>query len=84
QQVGAIHTLSHTLSQEQQDKQPTHVPACGECAAYTQLGSVLHSTAPVILLISTLAVTLSTTATVFRSIQLSAAVARGPPVQKIA
>ena len=83
QQVGAMHTLRHTLNQEQQDTQ-SHSAACGECVAYTQMGSVLHSAAPVILLISTTAVTAPTAVVAFRSIQLPAAVARGPPFQKIA
>ena len=53
QQAGVMHTLSHTLSeQEQQNKQLPHSPACGQCAAYTQMGSVLNSTAPSILLFS--------------------------------
>ena len=41
QQAGVIHALSHTLAeQSQQNKQLPHSPAaCGQCAAYTQLGS---------------------------------------------
>ena len=85
QQAGVMHTLSHTLSeQEQQNKQLPHSPACGQCAAYTQMGSVLNSTASSFLLVTVPAALALYVASAFRSIQLPAAVARGPPLQKIA
>ncbi len=87
QQAGLIHTLSHSLAEhEQQNKQLPHSAACGQCAAYTQLGSALNSTAPAFLLVSVPAAMALYVASAFRSTQLPAAVARGPPaiLQKIA
>ncbi|MDQ3268089.1 MAG: hypothetical protein M3P47_05115, partial [Pseudomonadota bacterium] len=45
QQGGAMHALHHALAEhgQQHDKHPPHSSACGHCAAYMQLGSVLCS-----------------------------------------
>ncbi len=85
-QTGGIHALSHVLEeQERHQKELPHSPACGQCAAYTQLGSALNSTAPAFLLVSVPAA-MALYVAIFRSTQLPAAVARGPPavLQKIA
>ncbi len=87
QQAGAMHALSHALAEQaQQDEKALHSPACGQCAAYTQLGSALNSVAPAFLLITIPAAIALYIASAFRSTQLPAAVARGPPalLQKIA
>ena len=85
QQAGLIHTLSHSLAEhEQQNKQLPHSAACGQCAAYTQLGSALNSAAPSFLLITVPAALALYVASAFRSTQIPTAVARGPPLQKIA
>ncbi len=86
-QTGGMHTVIHALEeQEQQDEKAPHSPACGQCAAYTQLGSALNSTAPAFLLVSVPDAMVLYVASAFRSTQLPAAVARGPPaiLQKIA
>ena len=85
QQAGLIHTLSHSLAEhEQQNKQLPHSAACGQCAAYTQLGSALNSAAPSFLLITVPAALALCGAIAFRTTQIPTAVARGPPLQKIA
>jgi hypothetical protein len=79
QQVGAAHTLRHTLEDlSQQNKQLPH-PACEKCEHYAQLCSALNVatfdfTPPVFFseAIRHFVVT-------FQSIRAPAAVARGPP-----
>ncbi len=86
-QTGGMHALSHVLEkQAQQDEKAPHSPACGQCAAYTQLGSALNSVAPAFPLVSVPVAMALYVASAFRSTQLPAAVARGPPavLQKIA
>ncbi len=86
-QTGGMHALGHALeAQEQHQKELPHSPACGQCAAYTQLGSALNSTAPAFLLVSVPTAMALYVASTFRSTQLPAAVARGPPalLQEIA
>lgn len=82
QQVGVMHALSHTLAQkqDQQDKQSSHNPAaCGQCAAYTQLGSALNSAIWFLLVMAGIASTVVGSTITFRSTQPLAVVARGPP-----
>ena len=80
-QTGAMHALSHALAaQAQQDEKAPHSPACGQCAAYTQLGSALNSAAPSFLLITVPAALALYVAIALRSTQIPTAVARGPPL----
>ncbi len=86
-QTGGMHALSHALEEQaHQDEKAPHSPACGQCAAYTQLGSALNSTAPAFLLVSVPDAMALYVASAFRSTQPPAAVARGPPalLQEIA
>lgn len=83
QQVGAIHTLGHALAQQgqdQQDKQTPHYPAaCGQCAAYTQLGSALNGAICFLLAIAAIVAMVRTGTITFRASRPLAVVARGPP-----
>ena len=87
QQAGVMHSLSHTLAQQkprtqkqdQQDKQSSHYPACGQCAAYTELGSALSGGVSLLLVIAVAAAVTSSIIVTLRPTQPLAVVARGPP-----
>lgn len=82
QQAGVMHSLSHTLAQQkqdQQDKQSPHDPACGQCAAYTELGSALNGTVSLLLVMAVIAAIVSKAIFILRPAQPLAVVARGPP-----
>ena len=94
QQAGVMHALSHTVANLGQqhvdvksqpgtqtpDKKSSHSSAaCGQCAAYTQLGSALNG-APVLLLAAAdIAAKSRSTTSNFYSSQPLTVVARGPP-----
>ncbi|RFC37473.1 MAG: Protein of unknown function (DUF2946) [Candidatus Nitrotoga sp. SPKER] len=88
QQGGAMHALQHALAEQgqQHDKHTPHSSACGYCAAYTQLGGVLGSSAPSFAVTAIPSGTVRFSTTTFRSNQPLVAVARGPPdfLQEIA
>ncbi len=81
QQSGAAHALGHALEQTRQpDKQAPHSAACEQCAEYAQLGSalnvnVINPPLPAASGGNTLFLSVS-----FRSAQVLAAGARGPPL----
>ena len=81
QQAGVMHALSHTLAeQSQQNKQLPHSPAaCGQCAAYTQLGSALNGAIWFLLVIAGITSAVVGGSITFRSTQPLVVVARGPP-----
>ena len=83
QQVGVMHALGHALAkqgQDQQDKQTPHYPAaCGQCAAYTQLGSALNGAISFLLAVAAIVAVVRTGTITFRSTQPLVVVARGPP-----
>jgi hypothetical protein len=80
QQVGAAHTLRHTLAeQSQQDKHAPHSPACEKCENYAQLGSALNVASFDFTPLLGHAATVPQAIVRFRSFQTPAAVARGPP-----
>ena len=94
QQVGVMHALSHTvanLGQQQADaqnqpgtqkpdKQSSHSSAaCGQCAAYTQLGSALNGAIGFLLTIAGIAALARSIPLNFRSTRPLTVVARGPP-----
>jgi hypothetical protein len=81
QQVGAAHTLRHTLAeQSQQDKHAPHSPACEKCENYAQLGSALSVASFDFSAPDFPTETPAPCAVDFRSADILAAVARGPPV----
>ncbi len=85
QQAGMTHILGHILvDQTQHDKQRSHSLACEQCAVYAQLGSALNNTGCFFVAITLPAVALPHNSIAFRSTQILAAIARGPPLQKIA
>ncbi len=81
QQSGAAHALSHALEQtRQQDKQAPHSAACEQCAEYAQLGialnvNVISPAVPAASGGDALFLSIS-----FRSAQVLARSARGPPL----
>ena len=82
QQAGVMHSLSHSLAQQkqdQQDKQSSHYPACGQCAAYTELGSALNGAVSLLLVLVVVAAATSSIVITPRPTQPLAVVARGPP-----
>lgn len=80
QQGGASHVLHHALEkQSQQDKQTSHSLSCEQCATYAQLGSALSSTIQSFTLVASAEGHSQQGISTFRSIQILAAVARGPP-----
>ena len=93
QQVGAMHALSHAFANQGQnqptqqipehqspDKQSSHNPAaCGQCAAYTQLGSALNGAIGLLLATAGIAAVARSTLFHLRSTQPLTVVARGPP-----
>ena len=94
QQVGVMHALSHTvanLGQQQAnaqnqpgtqkpDKQSSHSSvACGQCAAYTQLGSALNGALGLLLTSAGIAAKIRSTTSNVYSTQPLTVVARGPP-----
>jgi hypothetical protein len=80
QQVGAAHTLSHTLEElSQHEKHTSDSPACEKCAAYAQLGSALSNGAIDFTPLKISSEAVRHIAATFQSIHLLAAVARGPP-----
>jgi hypothetical protein len=80
QQGGASHVLRHALEkQSQQDKQTSHSLSCEQCATYAQLGSALSSAIHSFALIAPAEGRSQPSISTFRSIQILAAVARGPP-----
>jgi hypothetical protein len=87
QHGGAAHALGHALEQAlHQDKQVPHSPACEQCADYAQLGSALSVSAYRLPLAAAAGEAVLVVSVSFRSAQVFAAAARGPPasVQKIA
>ena len=88
QQGGAMHALRHTLADhdQQHEKHMPHSSACGYCAAYTQLGSVLGSSSISFSVVAITGEVVWFDAIAFRSNQPLVVVARGPPsfLQKIA
>jgi len=80
QQGGAAHALRHALEkQSQQDKQSPHSLSCEQCATYAQLGSALSNANHSFALLATAEGRAQQSIGSFRSIQIPAAVARGPP-----
>lgn len=80
QQGGASHALRHALEkQSQHDKQTSHFISCEQCATYAQLGSALSSAIHSFALFATDEGRSQQGSSTFRSIQILAAVARGPP-----
>lgn len=80
QQAGAAHAVHHALAeQSQQDKQAPHSPACEKCATYAQLGSALNVAAFDFTPPASSGATQVHFAAGFRSIDIPAATARGPP-----
>ena len=80
QQVGAAHVLWHTLQEQSQQNKNLPHPACDKCAHYAQLGSalsvaILDFTPPLFFNEE-----IRHVAVIFRSIDILAADARGPPV----
>ena len=80
-----MHALRHALAEhgqqhnQQHDKHIPHSSACGYCAAYTQLGSVLGSSSHSFSVIAIPSGTVRFSTITFRSNQPLVAVARGPP-----
>lgn len=82
QQGGAAHALSHAIEQtRQQDKQAPHSPACEQCETYAQLSSALNVGTYDFALVETSGEEVQQRAFAFRSIQVFAAAARGPPTR---
>ena len=82
QQAGAAHTLHHALEDlapHQGDKQAPHSDNCDQCAKYAQLGSALSVGVYDFTPPPAPKETIQHPAIEFRSIQVLAAAARGPP-----
>ena len=83
QQAGGMHALGHALAKQGQDQQDKHAPyhpaACGQCAAYTELGSALNGTVSLLLVIAVIVAIVSKAIFILRTTQPLAVVARGPP-----
>jgi len=82
QQVGAMHALHHALenlTQQQEDKQAPHSNTCEQCATYAQLGSALNVGAYNFIPLLVTGESFQRHSVSLRSIQILAAVARGPP-----
>lgn len=86
QQVGAAHTIRHTLQHaSQQDKNTTHNGACEKCENYFQLGSALNVGIVTPPALDAPAESAAPFVAHFTTPALPAATARGPPalLQKI-
>ena len=94
QQVGVMHALSHTVANlgqkqadaqkqpgtQKPDKQSSHSSAaCGQCAAYTQLGSALNGAPGLLLASAGIVAKVRSTTVNFYFTQPLTVVARGPP-----
>jgi len=87
QQLGAIHALSHALSeQSEKDKHVPHSTACELCEIYAQLSSALSATVFDFIPPIFSSEAIHHVATNFQSVSILVAVARGPPafLQQIA
>ncbi|MBI1175014.1 MAG: hypothetical protein GC139_07080 [Sideroxydans sp.] len=83
QQVGAAHTLSHTLADmaQQQDKTTPHSQACEKCEHYAQMGSALSVGAFDFTPPAFSGEAIQHSVADFQSIHTLVAVARGPPAR---
>ena len=83
QQAGVSHALHHALehlSQQQEDKQAPHSYTCEKCAEYAQLGSALNVGIHDFNLLPVSDATVQHRSISLCSVDILAAVARGPPL----